>query len=80
MTARAVRPYLIVAAFFGALVGLILLMAVSLAAAAVVALAIAGALTVAYLRAGGPWAELIPDTHPDALGSLDTERIRPPTT
>lgn len=27
-----------------------------------------------------PWIETIPDTHPDALGSLDRERIGPPPT
>lgn len=76
MTAPVVRPYVIVALFFGGLVGLIFVMSISVAAAAVVALAIGALLTAAYLRASGPWVADIPESHPDALGSLDVERIR----
>lgn len=79
MTAPAVRPYVIVGLFFGGLVGLILLLAVSVIAAAVVAVAVGVLLTAAYIRGLGPWTADVPDTHPDALGSLDVERIRPPT-
>jgi len=80
MTAPAVRPYLIVGLFFGGLVGLIFLLSVSVAAAAVVAVVIGVLLTAAYLRGLGPWTGDIPESHPDALGSLDTERVRPPRT
>lgn len=80
MTARAVRPYLIVGLFFGGLVALIVLMSINLIAAAAVALVIGALLTIAYLRALGPWIADITESHPDALGSLDTERIRPTRT
>lgn len=80
MTAPAVRPYVIVGLFFGGLVGLILLLAVSVIAAAVVAVAVGALLTAAYLRGQGPWTGDIPESHPDALGSLDTERVRPTRT
>lgn len=80
MTAPAVRPYVIVGLFFGGLVGLILLLSISVTAAAVVAVAIGALLTAAYLRGRGPWTVDIPESHPDALGSLDSERIRPPRT
>jgi len=79
MTAAQRHPVAVVAAFFAALVGLILLIAVNLTAAAIVALLIGFALATAVVRAGGPWFAEIPDTHPDASGSLDVEHLRPPT-
>ena len=80
MTAAQRHPVALVAAFFAALVGLILLIAVNLAAAVIVALLVGSALATVAVRAGGPWFAEIPDTHPDASGSLDVEHLTPPTT
>lgn len=79
MTAPVFRPYLVVVAGMGALVGFIFLLAVVPGVAFVVAGVIALGLTVAALRGAGPFFDWVAPDHPDALGSLDVERITPPT-
>jgi prepilin signal peptidase PulO-like enzyme (type II secretory pathway) len=80
MTAAQRHPVAVVAAFFAALVALILLTAINPGLAFAIALVIGGVLAVIALRGSGPWIADIPETHPDALGSLDVEHLSPPTT
>ncbi|KQT75375.1 hypothetical protein [Microbacterium sp. Leaf436] len=79
MTAPVFRPYLVVVAGMGALVGFIVLLAVVPGVAFVVAGVTGVALTVVALRGAGPFFDWVAPDHPDALGSLDVERITPPT-
>lgn len=78
MTAAQRHPVAVVSAFFAALVTLIILTALNPGIALVVAVLIGAALTVVAMRAAGPWVADIPDTHPDALGSLGVEHLSPP--
>lgn len=79
MTAAVFRPYLVTVAGMGALVGFVILLAVVPGVAFVVAGAVAVALTVVALCGPGPFFDWVAPDHPDALGSLDVERITPPT-
>lgn len=75
----AVRPYLVLSVAFGALVLLVVMLGTNLTVAIVLAVLIGIALTVVALRGAESIFEWVAPDHPDALGSLDVERITPPT-